>query len=415
VVADTEIPRLPRLARGGLAAAAAACALLAACEYEPLRLLPVVLSVDPSSASLTVYPLEPRVNENVEITWTGDWRKWGEAGPPAAEFADFDPGRDRSPAGLKVAFDVQMTVPTPTPREQFDYPADEDRVSPEEIPPDGLLYGLWNFVIMIEPSDYGPITCVVEIRAPNEQRVDAGKLQLWAVESSPTCGASDGGSPPPEIAEVAIGDILIDPAPLIPGVPARLRVLVTNGGETQQTVAVSLETAPDPARITAPSGVPGAATARIEGIVVASDQTSRPDDALFVWDTTGLAAGPQTVGFRVDPVERETNVSNNSLAETVVFVSDGDGDRVPDDADNCLTLANPLQTDTDADCFGNRCDPDFDQDGTVGIPDFGFLNGAMTTYDPEADLDSDGDVDADDRAILNAFMGQGPGPSGLCP
>src|ERR1700749_1706333 len=38
-------------------------------------------------------------------------------------------------------------------------------------------------------------------------------------------------------------------------------------------------------------------------------------------------------------------------------VEDADGDGVPDSSDNCVSVANPDQTDSDADGYGDACDP----------------------------------------------------------
>lgn len=58
-------------------------------------------------------------------------------------------------------------------------------------------------------------------------------------------------------------------------------------------------------------------------------------------------------------------------------ILDFDGDTIPDVFDNCVTDDNgpntfPAnnQTDLDGDGFGVRCDPDYNQDGTVGVGDF---------------------------------------------
>jgi hypothetical protein len=46
---------------------------------------------------------------------------------------------------------------------------------------------------------------------------------------------------------------------------------------------------------------------------------------------------------------------------------DQDGDGVPDSADNCPTVANPVQSDIDQDGIGDACDPDQQTSGNLGI------------------------------------------------
>jgi len=106
---------------------------------------------------------------------------------------------------------------------------------------------------------------------------------------------------------------------------------------------------------------------------------------------------------------------------------DSDGDGTPDASDNCIQHANGpsapdagghVQRDTNLEGYGNRCDPDYNDDGIVGGPDFLLLGQGYGKsqgdpgFDPELDGDGDGTVGAGDLAILQAFFARPPGPSG---
>ena len=62
----------------------------------------------------------------------------------------------------------------------------------------------------------------------------------------------------------------------------------------------------------------------------------------------------------------------NSAA--LVPLADGDGDNVPDTADNCAGLVNPTQADLDGDGLGDPCDPDADGDGVSNGSDCGPMD-----------------------------------------
>ncbi len=103
---------------------------------------------------------------------------------------------------------------------------------------------------------------------------------------------------------------------------------------------------------------------------------------------------------------------------------DLDGDGVPSSRDNCSAIPNPRQRDTDSDGFGNLCDPDLDNDGTVttswGQLPLGDLDRiaraiAQRTYQPDYDLDGDRQVDAADLSLAQMWLFFPPGPSGLSP
>jgi len=98
---------------------------------------------------------------------------------------------------------------------------------------------------------------------------------------------------------------------------------------------------------------------------------------------------------------------------------DTDEDGVPDRDDNCLELANGLQVDTDADGFGNACDADYDNSGSVdGLDLLLHLLGSRceegeSCFSTAFDHDGDGAIGIRDLYALVDALGGAPGPSGL--
>jgi hypothetical protein len=68
---------------------------------------------------------------------------------------------------------------------------------------------------------------------------------------------------------------------------------------------------------------------------------------------------------------------------------DSDGDGVPDSIDNCPSVQNPDQLDTDGDGIGNACDDDDDNDGMSD--EYENTHGFNPLNPADALLDSDGD------------------------
>ena len=94
---------------------------------------------------------------------------------------------------------------------------------------------------------------------------------------------------------------------------------------------------------------------------------------------------------------------------------DTDGDGVGNACDNCTLVANANQRDTNGDGYGNICDPDLNNDGVVNFADLAAMKSVFFTNNPDADLNGDGSVNFGDLAILKSMMFKPPGPSGLAP
>ncbi len=131
----------------------------------------------------------------------------------------------------------------------------------------------------------------------------------------------------------------------------------------------------------------------------------------------------------IDPTWEHAHEYSLHLSAGMPDPSDGDGDGVPDDWDNCRDLANadqadfdhPLDDDAslpDVQHYGDACDADLDDDGIVAPSDFfGVFRpclGADLAQTPactEADLDGDGTVGPSDFfGRLRPALGQAPGP-----
>ena len=75
---------------------------------------------------------------------------------------------------------------------------------------------------------------------------------------------------------------------------------------------------------------------------------------------TFATAGSKTVNVRV--TDGDGGTATGSTVVTVL-APDTDHDGIPDNVDNCPTVANPGQQDFDHDGIGDACDPDTDNDG----------------------------------------------------
>jgi len=117
--------------------------------------------------------------------------------------------------------------------------------------------------------------------------------------------------------------------------------------------------------------------------------------------------GGHTGNFTVRVASGDGASQQVALTET-----DTDRDGVPDSRDNCRTVANSNQRDSDSDGYGDVCDADANNDGIVNSVDLALVTGAFGGRGPNrADLNGDGFINALDLAQVRRLFGQRPGPS----
>jgi hypothetical protein len=180
----------------------------------------------------------------------------------------------------------------------------------------------------------------------------------------------------------------------------------------------------------------------------ASPPCPRPmgaDPSTKCWNPAADFAGPGIAGGPFTDPDGVVNAIDLAVMKAFFFCQPGapfvpappdtDLDGVSDALDNCLLVPNLAQRNTDADAFGNLCDPDLDGDLFVGATDLAIFNAAFGSvpgdpnWNPDADFDGDGKVEDDlvpdpdptdpddgsvngvsDLAILMTFFLGPPGP-----
>ena len=137
-----------------------------------------------------------------------------------------------------------------------------------------------------------------------------------------------------------------------------------------------------------------------------------------VVDTVSLGTGAYDVAV-IQSLARAYTTNQTADAVSVVqdeiSGGDADGDGVPDASDNCPSVPNPEQTNTDGDALGDACDPDDDNDTVGDGADNCPLasNPSQTNTDGDAmgdacdpDDDNDGVADGSDNCPIISNSGQ---------
>jgi len=107
--------------------------------------------------------------------------------------------------------------------------------------------------------------------------------------------------------------------------------------------------------------------------------------------------------------------TDGAAAQAAAVETDTDGDGVPDSQDNCTLVKNPDQKDSDGDGYGDACDGDVNNDGSVNSLDVAIVRDAFGTRSNRGDTNGDGIVNAADVALVRKLFGTRPGPSAWHP
>ena len=87
-----------------------------------------------------------------------------------------------------------------------------------------------------------------------------------------------------------------------------------------------------------------------------------------------------------------------------VYALDQDGDGIDDHADNCVSVANANQLDTDADNFGNVCDDDDDSDDVSDEQEANDGTDPLNRYSCKGCFDFDIDIDDETSALTDGLL-----------
>jgi len=119
----------------------------------------------------------------------------------------------------------------------------------------------------------------------------------------------------------------------------------------------------------------------------------------YTWDDGLLSFGGSQVVF---------------VSANVVIGTDTDADGWANTVDNCSTVVNPDQLNTDGDSLGDACDPDDDNDGFSDVVETSVGTNPLVRCGPNAwpaDINNDSFSDIADISALTGVFGQSAPPA----
>lgn len=147
-------------------------------------------------------------------------------------------------------------------------------------------------------------------------------------------------------------------------------------------------------------------------LVASSTSTTENTENLHVLLTAGRS---YSVEVKKATTQGTFDWDYGAAWQIVPLSADADGDGTADSVDNCINHANADQFDADNDGFGNRCDGDFNNNGSTNSQDTTIFRASLGSNNPLTDLNHNGTVNAQDTTIFRSLLGYPPGPSGLAP
>ena len=187
---------------------------------------------------------------------------------------------------------------------------------------------------------------------------------------------------------------------------------------TTQDLAVQLDVLANDTGFAYPATV-SIVTPPGHGGAVVGGSPGSPGTVLVTYTPATAFKGTDAFVYSVSEVATPANSSTATV--TVTVLADTDHDGVADIRDNCTLVSNGSQLDTDGDGYGNLCDADINNSGTVTSADFGLMRSVLgqasgsSATAAASDMNGSGTVTSADFGLLRARLGTTPGPSGLRP
>ncbi|PJE76496.1 hypothetical protein COV05_03965 [Candidatus Uhrbacteria bacterium CG10_big_fil_rev_8_21_14_0_10_48_16] len=178
-------------------------------------------------------------------------------------------------------------------------------------------------------------------------------------------------------ADLAIGqtDIFFSHDPLVAGDQVRIYATVNNVGDEDVSGYVSFYQG---------------ATLLDDPVVISLLKDGNPEEVYVDFIVPSSKFNILAMIRGTDPTD--VNMANDSAVTQILYpIIDDDRDGVANDEDNCISVSNASQLDTDGDGQGDACDPDDDNDG---ISD--EVEAELHTSPTTVDSDGDGVDDSDD-------------------